>query len=55
MCQNYSGVFPPKAQTIAKTYGANKAVEKPESEMSEADRIMWAEIDRVNGEYNKNG
>ena len=45
----------PKAQITAKTYVANKAVEKPESEMSEADRIMWAEIDRVNGEYNKNG
>lgn len=37
----------------AKTYGANRAVEKPESEMDEADRIMWAEIERVNG--GKNG
>jgi hypothetical protein len=46
----------PKAQTTAKTYGANGIAIKPESEMSEADRIMWAEIDRVNGEYNnKNG
>lgn len=53
---NWSGIFAPRPQATAKTYGANKAVEKPESEMSEADRIMWAEIDRVNGEYNnKNG
>ena len=40
--------------TTTKAYGANRAVEIPESEMSEANRIMWAEIERVNKEL-KNG
>jgi hypothetical protein len=52
----WSDDFDMTPKTTTKTYGANRTVEKPESEMSEADRIMWAEIDRVNGEYNnKNG
>ena len=44
---NYSGIFPPK-----ETKNGNKttAKEKPTSELSGADRIMWEEIERVQNE-----
>ena len=47
MCQNYSGVFPPKAKLNAKTYGANGIAIKPDSELSEGERAFAEFMDKV--------
>lgn len=47
MCQNYSGVFPPKSQLNAKTYGLNGIAIKPDSELSEGERAFAEFMDKV--------
>jgi beta-galactosidase GanA len=47
MCQNYSGVFPPKVQLNAKTYGSNGIAIKPDSELSEGERVFAEFMDKV--------